>query len=180
MTEQYMDKHRHDSRLAKHKIDRWLKQSYASTFTSPDIGRWIWLRPTRVALAQKLLQKLLLKRCFDVCGASALLLLLSPGFALIALGIKLTSEGPVLFHQPRYGLGNRQFNIFKFRTMFVRMTDHSGVQQTRRADPRVTPLGRVLRRSSLDELPQLWNVIKGDMSLVGPRPHVPGMLAGGV
>jgi lipopolysaccharide/colanic/teichoic acid biosynthesis glycosyltransferase len=120
------------------------------------------------------------KRWFDVSIAVALLVLLLPGLMLIAAVIKATSRGPVLFRQKRYGLDNRQFEILKFRTMFSNASDFTGVVQTRRQDPRVTPIGRLLRRSSLDELPQLWNVIRGDMSLVGPRPHVPGMLAGGM
>jgi len=124
--------------------------------------------------------ELKLKRCFDVFVASLLLVFLAPGLFAIALAIKLTSPGPVLFRQSRYGINGRCFEIIKFRTMFIDASDPSGVVQTQRGDPRVTPLGRWLRQSSLDELPQLWNVVRGDMSLVGPRPHVPGMLAGGV
>jgi lipopolysaccharide/colanic/teichoic acid biosynthesis glycosyltransferase len=85
-----------------------------------------------------------------------------------------------MFRQRRYGRGGHTFEILKFRTFFVDATDQGGTRQTRRNDPRVTPFGRLLRRSSLDELPQLWNVLRGDMSLVGPRPHVPRMLAGGM
>ncbi len=111
--------------------------------------------------------------------ASFLLTFLTPGFLLIALAIKTTSRGPVFFRQPRYGLDSRTFEILKFRTMYTQAADPTGVQQTRSGDPRITRLGHFLRKSSLDELPQLWNVIRGDMALVGPRPHVPGMLAGG-
>jgi len=125
-------------------------------------------------------RELKLKRCFDVIGASLLLVFLAPGLLTIALAIKLTSPGPVFFRQSRYGTNSRNFEILKFRTMFIDASDPSGVRQTQRGDPRVTPVGRWLRQSSLDELPQLWNVLRGDMSLVGPRPHVPGMLAGGV
>jgi lipopolysaccharide/colanic/teichoic acid biosynthesis glycosyltransferase len=124
--------------------------------------------------------ELRLKRWFDMVGALLALVFLAPGLLMIALAIKSTSPGPVFFRQRRYGIHNQTFEILKFRTMFVDEADPSGVTQTRQADPRVTPLGRLLRRSSLDELPQLWNVAKGDMSLVGPRPHVPGMLAGGL
>jgi lipopolysaccharide/colanic/teichoic acid biosynthesis glycosyltransferase len=123
---------------------------------------------------------LIFKRFLDVFGAAGLLLLVMPGVLLIALAIKLSSPGPVLFRQQRYGRHNSQFEILKFRTMFVHASDPSGVRQTCEFDPRVTPIGRLLRKSSLDELPQLWNVIRGDMSFVGPRPHVPGMLAGGI
>ncbi|MCC7251279.1 MAG: sugar transferase [Hyphomicrobium sp.] len=120
------------------------------------------------------------KRALDVVVSTALLLALSPVLAAIALGIRLTSDGPIFFRQQRYGLNSEPFTILKFRTMFVSDMDTSGVKQTRAGDPRVTPLGRFLRRTNLDELPQLINVLRGDMSLVGPRPHVPGMLAGGM
>lgn len=120
------------------------------------------------------------KRCFDLVFAASLLIMLLPGFLLIALLIKTSSHGPIFFRQRRYGLNNELFEIFKFRTMFVEAADYSGIRQTYTDDPRITAVGRFLRRASLDELPQLLNVIKGDMSLVGPRPHVPGMLAGGM
>jgi lipopolysaccharide/colanic/teichoic acid biosynthesis glycosyltransferase len=120
------------------------------------------------------------KRCLDASAAFLLLLILAPGLLAIALAIKFTSPGPVLFRQWRYGLNNQLFRIYKFRTMYADRGDQAGVQQTRREDWRVTSLGRFLRRSSLDEVPQLLNVLKGDMSMVGPRPHVPGMLAGGM
>ena len=120
------------------------------------------------------------KRGFDVTAATLGLLVLLPGLIAIALAIKLTSPGPILFRQRRYGLNNKTFIIYKFRTMYANETDETGVAQTRDSDRRVTRVGKVLRRFSLDEFPQLFNVAKGDMSLVGPRPHVPGMLAAGV
>ena len=120
------------------------------------------------------------KRGFDVLAATLGLLVLLPGLAAVALAIKLTSRGPLVFRQQRYGLNNTEFVVYKFRTMYFDETDVTGVKQTREDDDRITPIGRVLRRFSLDELPQLVNVVKGDMSLVGPRPHVPGMLAAGV
>lgn len=119
------------------------------------------------------------KRALDVTGALIGLLLLMPLLLIIAIAIKATSRGPVLFRQNRYGLGGKTFEIFKFRTMRVEQSDPSGVAFTQAGDARVTSVGRVLRRMSLDELPQLLNVLRGEMSLVGPRPHVPGMLAGG-
>ncbi len=120
------------------------------------------------------------KRGFDIVSAGIGLLLLSPMFLGIAIAIKMTSPGPIFFRQSRYGYHNRRFSIFKFRTMHVHLGDQAGTRQTQTNDPRVTPLGRVLRQKNLDELPQLINVLKGDMSLVGPRPHVPGMFAGGM
>ncbi len=110
------------------------------------------------------------KRALDILGAGAGLLLLSPLLALTALAIRLDSPGPALFIQTRRGFNNRPFRIYKFRTMRV-MEDAGPLRQARRGDPRVTRVGRILRRFSIDELPQLLNVLKGEMSLVGPRPH---------
>ncbi len=120
------------------------------------------------------------KRMFDIAGATAGLLIFAPLLIAVAIAIKMTSSGPVFFRQKRYGYHNRRFWIFKFRTMYAERSDQRGTVQAQSDDPRVTPLGRILRKTSLDELPQLINVLKGDMSLVGPRPHVPGMLANGM
>jgi Undecaprenyl-phosphate glucose phosphotransferase len=110
------------------------------------------------------------KRALDVTGALSLLLLLAPAMLVTALLIKLDSPGPVLFRQCRGGFNAKRFQIFKFRTMTV-MEDGAAVSQAKQNDPRVTRFGRILRASSIDELPQLFNVLLGDMSLVGPRPH---------
>jgi lipopolysaccharide/colanic/teichoic acid biosynthesis glycosyltransferase len=120
------------------------------------------------------------KRTIDVIGAGFGLLIFAPLLIGIAIAIKSTSPGPVFFRQKRYGYHNRRFWIYKFRTMYTHLSDQRGTHQTTSGDPRVTPVGRLLRKTSLDELPQLINVLIGDMSLVGPRPHVPGMLAGGI
>lgn len=117
------------------------------------------------------------KRFFDATAASTALLLFSPLFVAIAVAIKLTSPGPIFFTQYRYGQRNRRFRIYKFRTMHTHLADALGVKQTVADDPRVTFVGRILRKTSLDEMPQLINVVLGHMSLVGPRPHVPGMQA---
>ena len=103
--------------------------------------------------------------------ALLLILLLSPAMLLIALGVKLSSKGPVLFKQKRHGLGGKEFEVMKFRSMRVHEETQGTVTQARRRDARVTRFGRFLRSSSLDELPQLLNVLQGDMSIVGPRPH---------
>jgi lipopolysaccharide/colanic/teichoic acid biosynthesis glycosyltransferase len=103
------------------------------------------------------------------------ILLLAPLLPLIAVAIKLDSPGPVFFRQPRRGLNNRHFILFKFRSMYTHLSDIDAVRQTSRDDPRVTRVGKWLRRFSFDELPQLWNVMRGEMSLVGPRPHTPTM-----
>jgi Undecaprenyl-phosphate galactose phosphotransferase WbaP len=127
-----------------------------------------------------------LKRCLDVAAAAWALVVLSPVLAACALLVKFSSPGPVLFSQPRVGRRGRLFRMWKFRTMFQNgdeilarhlENDPAAREEWRRyyklkKDPRVTPVGRILRRYSLDELPQFWNVLRGDMSLVGPRPYL--------
>ena len=112
----------------------------------------------------------LLKRATDITVSSVILVLMSPVVAEIALAVWLDSGSPVLFRQKRIGLRFRLFHILKFRTMRV---DNCGPSVTVRGDPRITRVGRFLRRAKLDEIPQFWNVFRGDMSLVGPRPEVP-------
>jgi len=114
-----------------------------------------------------------LKRAFDLVGASLGLIVTSPFLLLIALLVKLTSPGPVILHQERVGMHGRTFQMHKFRSMRVNAEIESGPVWATTADPRRTPIGRVLRRLSLDELPQLWNIVRGDMSLVGPRAERP-------
>jgi putative colanic acid biosynthesis UDP-glucose lipid carrier transferase len=111
-----------------------------------------------------------LKRAEDILVASLVLLLTAPLMLLIAFGVKLSSPGPVLFKQRRYGLAGEEIRVYKFRTMTV-CEDGSDFQQVTRNDCRVTPFGAFLRRTSLDEIPQFWNVLTGIMSVVGPRPH---------
>jgi Undecaprenyl-phosphate glucose phosphotransferase len=111
------------------------------------------------------------KTVTDKIIASALLLLLAPVLVAIAVLVKIDSSGPVLFRQQRYGFNNQLITVFKFRTMYVRADSDTDVAQARRDDPRVTRVGYWLRHTSLDELPQLINVLTGCMSLVGPRPH---------
>ena len=112
------------------------------------------------------------KRLFDWCAAAFGLALLLPVVLVLALLVKLTSRGPVLYRQIRVGIDNQSFLIYKFRSMRMD-AEKNGAQWARRNDPRVTPLGRFMRRTHLDELPQLINVLKGEMSLVGPRPERP-------
>jgi lipopolysaccharide/colanic/teichoic acid biosynthesis glycosyltransferase len=120
---------------------------------------------------------LFLKRLLDISVATLLLVILSPVLILLALLVRLTTPGPVLFKQERVGLNGRTFWIFKFRTMIPSPLEVSDTWWTRPNDERVTTLGRFLRRTSLDELPQLFNVFRGDMSLVGPRPERPYYVA---
>jgi len=122
----------------------------------------------------------LVKRIEDVVIAAFCLLVTLPLMLVIALSIKLDSPGPVLFRQKRLGANNLPFDLLKFRSMFVEQTDPLGHQLTRAGDPRITRVGRFLRSTSLDELPQLINVLRGEMSLVGPRPHPLAANAAGV
>lgn len=124
--------------------------------------------------------QLAIKRLVDIALSLVGLLALSPFLLLVALAIMLSSPGPAIFSQTRLGLNGKPFKIYKFRTMKSSECDDTGVAQTVDGDTRVTALGRFLRGKSIDELPQLINVLKGDMSLVGPRPHVLGMFAGGI
>lgn len=116
------------------------------------------------------------KRLFDIAVSAAALVALSPLMGLVALAIKMHDGGPVLFRQRRMGRGNRFFDIYKFRSM--RVADADGNRSASKDDDRITPIGRLIRCTSIDELPQLINVLKGDMSLVGPRPHALGSRAG--
>jgi polysaccharide biosynthesis protein PslA len=119
-----------------------------------------------------------LKRLFDLALVIPMLPLLLPIFLVVAVAIKLDSPGPVFFRQNRIGIGNRSFRIWKFRSMQFSQQDSGASKLTQRDDPRVTRVGAFIRRTSIDELPQLLNVLTGDMSLVGPRPHAPLAKAG--
>jgi len=110
------------------------------------------------------------KRLADMVLSVIILALISPLMLLIALGVKLGSPGPVIFKQRRYGLNGEEIMVYKFRSMRV-MEDGDQIRQATRDDDRITPLGRILRKTSLDELPQFVNVLQGRMSIVGPRPH---------
>ncbi|MFK7870097.1 MAG: sugar transferase [Roseobacter sp.] len=129
---------------------------------------------------QKLQKIRVTKRVTDLC-----LLILSAPFAiallsLCAIAIRVDTRGPVFFRQKRFGMDGREFTVTKFRTMKVDQLDYSGGQQTQKGDMRVTAVGRFLRRTCLDELPQMWDILRGDMSFVGPRPHPVGMRIDGV
>lgn len=119
-----------------------------------------------------------IKRLFDVTFAGIAVLALSPLMIAVALAVKLQDGGPVFFTQRRMGRGNRFFNMYKFRSMTQALCDRDGNQSASKDDQRITAVGRFIRRTSIDELPQLLNVLLGDMSVVGPRPHATGSLAG--
>jgi exopolysaccharide biosynthesis polyprenyl glycosylphosphotransferase len=115
----------------------------------------------------------ILKRAFDLVFSFSMLVIAGPLLALIALAVRLTSPGPIIFAQDRVGLNGKVFRMYKFRTMRVSSQDDSDTRWTIKGDPRCTRLGRILRQTGLDELPQFFNVLKGDMSVVGPRPERP-------
>ena len=117
------------------------------------------------------------KRALDLTAALALLIIAFPAMLLVAGLVRLSSPGPVLFRQERVGRGGRLFTIHKFRSMHAHAPKYGRSPEDGR-DPRITPIGRFLRRTSLDELPQLWNVLRGEMTLVGPRPEMPYVVAG--
>ncbi|MBD9414960.1 undecaprenyl-phosphate glucose phosphotransferase [Pseudomonas sp. PDM16] len=122
----------------------------------------------------------LIKRLEDLILASLALIAISPLMALVAIAIKLDSPGPVLFRQKRYGYNNRLIEVYKFRSMHHKMADANAEKQTTRGDSRITRVGAFIRRTSLDELPQLFNVLLGSMSMVGPRPHATATKAAGI
>lgn len=130
-----------------------------------DVTREYW------DLLQSRRQTLVCKRCFDVAASAVILLILSPLLLLLALAVKLDSPGPVFYRQVRVGRFGKDFRIFKFRTM-VQNADRIGPALTVGEDPRITRMGRLIRKCRLDEFSQLLNVLAGDMSLVGPRPEV--------
>jgi Undecaprenyl-phosphate glucose phosphotransferase len=148
-----------------------LSSSYRVNFIGSAPVLALWQRPVRDF-------DNILKNLEDKLLASIGLLLLSPLLLLTAAAIKLTSDGPVLFVQRRFGFNNVEINVLKFRSMYIDRQDVSGAARTTKDDARVTPVGRIIRRLSIDELPQLWNVLKGEMSIVGPRPHATHMKVG--
>ena len=115
----------------------------------------------------------LIKRLTDIMGAIICIIIFSPIMLTSAVLVKMTSKGPLIFKQERVGLHNKPFQMYKFRTMYVQTEEEEKKGWTQKNDPRVTSVGRFLRKTSLDEFPQLFNVLKGDMSLVGPRPERP-------
>lgn len=136
-------------------------------FNHLEIGR-IWPQSDRAP--RRRLSSRAIKRSFDILISASLLIVLSPILVVIGCAIRLTSQGPAIFWQARSGLQGTPFQIAKFRTM-IEHRDIGAPTQCLKDDPRVTRIGRTLRRTRLDELPQLWNVLRGEMSLVGPRPH---------
>jgi len=140
------------------------------TYKSTEMATGRQITKTSMVVSKSQPATSILKRIVDICVSGAAILFLLPALLLIALLIKVDSAGPVLFRQRRTGLNGRIFSIYKFRSMTV-AEDGDKVVQAKQNDQRVTNVGRLLRRTSLDEIPQLLNILLGDMSLVGPRPH---------
>ena len=143
-------------------IPTWNEDKAAFDLHSPEVARGFYVTCG--------------KRFLDIFGSASGLLTLLPLLAIVALSIKLTSRGPIFFRQIRVGRKGLSFNLLKFRSMYPG-AEHDGSAITVAGDERITQIGRSLRRFKLDELPQLWNVLRGDMSLVGPRPEVPSYVA---
>jgi exopolysaccharide biosynthesis polyprenyl glycosylphosphotransferase len=154
--------------------------SEAQSVGAVAIGRFGSRRTFVVSSGPLTASQRVIKRAFDIVLTSAILVVAAPVLIGIAIAIKLDGPGPVIFRQKRVGFGNRFFDIYKFRSMAVDASDALGAQSTAVDDDRLTRVGRFIRKTSLDELPQLFNVLSGSMSLVGPRPHAIGSLAGPV
>lgn len=135
------------------------------------ITEWAGIPVVNLSATPMTGSELAIKAALDRIMAAVLLILLAPLLLLIGLLVRLSSRGPALFHQPRHGIDGEAINVLKFRTMRLHRERPGQVTQATEADARITAVGRILRRSSLDELPQLINVLRGEMSLVGPRPH---------
>ncbi|GIL19060.1 MAG: hypothetical protein BroJett041_01740 [Candidatus Jettenia caeni] len=189
------------SLISKHKIDivfvalpfsvhhqlkevlDWIGDEMVSIMVLPDISDFVTLRGSvsefegmpLISLRDTPLYgwNIIVKRLLDIIFASLVLTFASPLMFIIAVMIKLTSEGPVLFKQERMGMDGKTFHILKFRTMLINAEQVTGPVWTKEDDPRRTRIGKLLRMTSLDELPQFFNVLKGDMSIVGPRPERP-------
>jgi Undecaprenyl-phosphate glucose phosphotransferase len=156
---------------------------------APDLASFAFARRQMVLLGEVPVMTLferpisgvdaIIKRVEDLVLSALILAVLWPMLLVIAVAIKLDTPGPVFFRQPREGFNNQQFRVWKFRSMHHDHAQTDRIDQASRNDPRVTKVGRLLRSASLDELPQLFNVLRGEMSLVGPRPHAPSTRAGG-
>lgn len=159
--------------------DIYLLTDMSEVAATPGAGQFAGTGTLLIAAQPMKDWRALKKATFDYVLAILLLLPLSPLMLIVAVAIKLDTPGPVLFRQPRLGFNNCLFDVYKFRTMYHHLTDRYADRQTTRGDPRITAVGRWLRRFSIDEFPQLFNVLRGEMSLVGPRPHAPNTKAGG-
>lgn len=169
------------SAILDRKAARMLEIYSKQNFSSHRLANRLRINLLIYVIRGKIMQNL--KRFFDFCVAFFVLMLLSPIMIITALSVKFTSKGPIFFSQERVGMYGKSFNCYKFRSMYIdaeerkkelmKQNEADGPVFKMKNDPRITPVGRFIRKTSLDELPQLFNVLKGDMSLVGPRPAVP-------
>ena len=150
---------------------RLLSDAVGFNLANRPVSYWAGIPAINIADKPMTGWNFLFKRASDILLSALALTILAPLFVLVALLVKLDSRGPVFFRQKRHGFNHNLFDIYKFRTMRAEAADPDAATLVTKSDPRVTRFGRFLRRTSIDELPQLWNVLKGDMSLVGPRPH---------
>ena len=157
--------------LDKHVAVHWVPDIYSLLLVNHSIREIAGLPVLTLSETPLTGTRLLFKACEDFILSALLLLLISPLLLIIALAVKLDSPGPVFFKQARNGWSGKTFHIWKFRSMYVHTPEAGKVKQASRNDPRITRVGAFLRKTSLDELPQLINVLRGEMSLVGPRPH---------
>jgi len=156
---------------------------------APDLASFVFAKRPLVMLGEMPMMTLFerpisgidaaVKSAEDIVLPLIILFFIWPILLLVAIAIKIDSPGPIFFRQPREGFNNRPFGVYKFRSMYHDRAEFDGINQASRDDPRITRTGRILRKTSLDELPQIFNVLKGDMSLVGPRPHAASTRAGG-
>ena len=156
---------------------------------APDLASFVFAKRPLVMLGEMPMMTLFerpisgidaaVKSAEDIVLPLIILFFIWPILLLVAIAIKIDSPGPIFFRQPREGFNNRPFGVYKFRSMYHDRAEFDGINQASRDDPRITRVGRILRKTSLDELPQIFNVLKGDMSLVGPRPHAASTRAGG-
>ena len=160
-------------------IDAEIIEPHLRNISVLGINHWNGAPTLIVARGPMSFSERALKRAFDLVVSVALILLAGPLLLFLMVLIKIDSSGPAIFAQPRLGRNNVRYLCYKLRTMQADVGDQAGHRSTAREDDRITRLGKFLRRTSLDELPQLWNVIRGDMSLVGPRPHALGSTAEG-
>ena len=168
-------------RLLRLAVDVTLMPNFEGIYTPlVQVNHIGWIPAVDVATRPLSVRQAFIKRVEDLVLGSIALVAALPALGLIALAIKLDSPGPVLFRQKRVGFHDTTFFVWKFRTMHHNMADQGSVRQTTRGDPRVTRVGRFLRKISLDEVPQLVNVLRGEMSVVGPRPHALNTTAAGV
>ena len=166
-------------RIASQSTSSQFNIGYTQLSASGLNAYWLGGEPAQAIDTPGRTMQLSAKRAVDILASLFALILFGPLLLLVTIGIKLADPGPALFRQPRVGLDGRPFTIYKFRSMYLNKCSDDGVAQTVSDDARIMPFGAFLRRTSIDELPQLLNVILGDMSLVGPRPHVQGQLAAG-